>query len=79
MMQGENDLDEPGHPRGAFGVSNVRLDRPDPALRGPGPAVGQHRPEGAEFDGVSGARSGTVRLDVLRLTRGHTGIRVGPP
>ncbi len=77
-LQGEQDLDQAGDPRGPFQMAHVRLGGPHqqrPVLRPRGAdRLGQRR----RLDGVADGCAGAVQFDVLHLVGADPGRGVRP-
>ena len=69
MLQGEDDLDQPGHPGRRLQMPDVGLHRADHERIGGGAARPEHDTEGLDLDGIAEHRPGAVSLHVRDASR----------
>ena len=72
----QDDLQQPGNPRGRFEMADIALDRADPAAIAGRPRNAEHISQRGTFDRVADARAGPVRLDIGDLARVDSGVTV---
>ena len=77
MMQRQRCLDKSGDTGGAFGVTDIRLDRTDIGAASRRPTLAEDRAECREFDRVAHPCAGAMGLDVSHPSGGHRRIVVG--
>ena len=77
-MQRQGNLDQPGDPRGRFGVTDDGFDRAQCYRLGRG-ALGLQRPgDGLGLGLVADRRSGAMRLDQAQVGGSESGLCIGP-
>ncbi len=77
-VQGQGGLDQPGQPRRALGVPDLRLHRAEDGRAGCGPRGHEHLGEGGQLGAVADHGAGAVGLDQSDLGGRDPGHAVGP-
>ena len=77
VVQGEQDLDDAGHPGGVKRVSDVRLDRAEPAILFPIRVSGENLCRGPDFYRVPQEGAGSVGFIIAGFVRADPADTVG--
>ncbi|CAM5263949.1 hypothetical protein Sgri01_07173 [Streptomyces griseus] len=72
-------LDDPGHTRRRLRMPDVRLHRPQPQRTPLHPVLAVRRQQRLRLDRITQARTRTVRLDDIHVTRSQAGVGEGLP
>ena len=79
MLQGQEDLEQPGRAGRGERMADVRLDRADHALTGTPAGLAPERLEARDLDGIAARRAGGVAFDQVDVAGPPARLLVGRP
>ncbi|CAI2538542.1 Uncharacterised protein [Serratia ficaria] len=79
VLERQHGLDQPSDPGGGLGMADVAFYRAEDNRLGGIAALGQHRAEGLNLNGVAEAGAGAVTLDVADVGGPDAGLLQGGP